>query len=133
VFITILGSMVNINWVWVVCGCLGGGGGNLPIRGRFPSLFEDVVLGSLKSFVSIRPSSSHQPLSHGDYCIPPLYKISWFETILMYFQSHSPFQLPSSVRFISMPTCRGCSPKITLSFSFSFRCLVCYFEAAAMG
>ena len=67
-------------------------------RIEFRSLFENVVLRSL----SIEPSSKKWPLSHGGYHTPPLQRFSYFDTIMMCFQSHKPLGfLDFKINFIS--------------------------------
>ena len=65
------------------------------IRNKFPSLFENAVPRSLKSSFQLdQQVNISLALSHRGHRTSPLSRINWFETILMYFQSHQPFRLP---------------------------------------
>ena len=62
-----------------------------PIRDSFPSLFDNVVPRSLKSFFQL-----HQQVDISLYLteVTALKHPREFETIVMYFQSYEPFRLP---------------------------------------
>ena len=59
-----------------------------PIEDKFPPLFEKVVLGSLKSFFQLDHQVDASLYLMEATHTPPLWRFSWFETILMHFQSH---------------------------------------------
>ena len=61
-----------------------------PIRHKFPSLFENVDLGSLESFFQLdhEVDFSLYITKATTLCQS---RIGWFDTIVMYFQTHQPF------------------------------------------
>ena len=56
-----------------------------PIRDKFPSLFENVVTGSLNSFFQL---DQQVDISLYLMKVIAVRHSNWFETIMMYFQSH---------------------------------------------
>ena len=65
-----------------------------PYKDKFSSLFENLVLGSLKSFFQLDHQVGIISLYITKATTLHSKNISWFDTIMMWFQSHLPFLLP---------------------------------------